>query len=330
MPKVGLVGPYSPAMKEAFYDSLPQDYEAVEVTATDDYKNLADVDYIINRTLPIDETLLSICPKLKFIAKYAVGFDNIDVAAAAQRNIPATNCKGFNSDSVAELTVALMIDSCRNLYPMYLGLREDNWMQDKFVNTSLTLRGQTVGIIGLGSVGSRVAKLLNAFGSKVVYYDVVRRSEQEENELNVSFLELNDLLAVSDIVTLHCPGSAKNEHLINRETLALMKPTAILINCSRGSVVDEEALYEALSARKLDRAALDVFETEPPVGSELLALPNVIASPHVGGTTRGLGAGMIRLCMQFILDFAGHKPIPVQNVVNYTILNDPAILEVME
>lgn len=131
MPKVGLVGPYSPAMKEAFYDSLPQDYEAVEVTATDDYKNLADVDYIINRTLPIDETLLSICPKLKFIAKYAVGFDNIDVAAAAQRNIPVTNCKGFNSDSVAELTVALMIDSCRNLYPMYLGLREDNWMQDK-------------------------------------------------------------------------------------------------------------------------------------------------------------------------------------------------------
>ena len=118
MPKVGLVGPYSPAMKEAFYDSLPQDYEAVEVTATDDYKNLADVDYIINRTLPIDETLLSICPKLKFIAKYAVGFDNIDVAAAAQRNIPVTNCKGFNSDSVAELTVALMIDSCRNLYPM--------------------------------------------------------------------------------------------------------------------------------------------------------------------------------------------------------------------
>ncbi len=330
MPKVGLVGPYSPAMKEAFYDSLPQDYEAVEVTSTDDYGALADVDYIINRTLPIDKALLSSCPKLKFIAKYAVGFDNIDVAAAAQRSIPVTNCKGFNSDSVAELTVALMIDSCRNLYPMYLGLRENNWMQDKFVNTSLTLRGQTVGIIGLGSVGGRVARLLNAFGAKVVYYDVLRRGEQEEKEMNISFLELNELLAKSDVVTLHCPGSTKNEHLINRDTLSLMKPTAILINCSRGSVVDEEALYEALTSGRLDRAALDVFETEPPVGSKLLALPNVIASPHVGGTTKGLGAGMIRLCMQLICNFAAHKPIPVQNVVNYKILADPAVLEVTE
>lgn len=330
MPKIGLVGPYSPAMKEAFYADLPQSFEAIEITSEADYDRLHDVDYIVNRTLPIDDALIAACPKLKFIAKYAVGYDNIDVAAAARHNIPVANCKGFNSRSVAELTLALMIASCRNLYPMYLGLRNGEWMQDSFVNTSLTLSGQTVGIIGLGSIGSRVAALLNAFGATVLYYDIVRRGEEEEKKLNVTFAEMKELLATSDIVTLHCPGSAQNRHLIDREALSLMKSTAILINCSRGSVVDEEALYEALSSGRLERAALDVFETEPPFSSKLLELSNVIASPHVGGTTRGLGAGMVKLCMKFILDFDAHRPVPAQNIVNSSMLADPAVLEVVK
>lgn len=327
MPKVGLVGPYNKIMKDALYQSVPEGFDVIEVESREDYGKLKDVDYVINRTLEMDADDIAACPKLRLITKYAVGYDNLDLAAAGARNIPITNCKGFNSDSVAELTIALMLAVYRNLMPMYLGLLDNQWLQDQYVHLSHTLHGRTVGIIGLGSIGSRVAHLANAFGAKVIYYDIARRTPEEEAEMAVTYLPMNQLLAQADAVTLHCPGSVQNTHLINRDALHKMKPSAILINCSRGPVVNEADLYQALEDGTIRAAGLDVFEVEPPVDNPLLKLPNVTASPHVGGSTYGLGAGMVRLCMRLIAEFDAGKPLPRENVVNYKYLVDPGIVE---
>lgn len=327
MPKVGLVGPYNKIMKDALYQSVPEGFEIIEVEERSDYGKLKDVDYVINRTLEMSAEEIEACPNLKLITKYAVGYDNLDLAAAGTRNIPITNCKGFNSDSVAELTIALMLAVYRNLMPMYLGLRDNQWMQDQYVHLSHTLKGKKVGIIGLGSIGTRVAHLANAFGAQVYYYDIVRRTPEEEAALSVTYLTMDALLAESDAVTLHCPGSAANTHLIDREALKKMKSSAILINCSRGPVVKEDDLYQALVDGTIRAAGVDVFEVEPPVDNPLLKLPNVAASPHVGGSTYGLGAGMVQLCMRFIAEFDAGKPLPIENVVNYKYLADPAVVE---
>lgn len=327
MPKVGLVGPYNQIMKDAFYQSVPKGFEVIEVESREDYGKLKEADYIINRTLEMNAEEIAACPNLRMIAKYAVGYDNLDLAAAGARNIPITNCKGFNSDSVAELTIALMLAVYRNLMPMYLGLRDNQWMQDQYVHLSHTLKGKRVGIIGLGSIGSRVARLATAFGAQVLYYDVARRSPEEEAELSVTFLPMDELLAGSDVVTLHCPGSAQNTHLIDRTALQKMKSSAILINCSRGPVVNEKDLYQALVDGTIRAAGIDVFEVEPPVDNPLLKLPNVAASPHVGGSTYGLGAGMVQLCMHLIAEFDAGNPLPLENVVNYKYLADPKIVE---
>ncbi len=330
MAKVGLVGPYNQIMKDSFYRNLPEGFEAVEVPTREQYGLLSDVDYILNRTIEITGKDLEKFPRLRLITKYAVGYDNLDLKAAGEKDIPITNCKGFNSDSVAELTLAHMLCVYRNILPQYEALKKGEWSQDKYVNQSFTIHGKTVGIIGLGSIGSRVAGLVQAFGAKVLYYDIVRRSEEEEKEKGWQYVSMEELLASSDIVTLHCPGSAATHHLIGKEELALMKPSSVLINCARGTVVDQEALIAALKEKRLAGAGVDVFEEEPPVNNPLLDLPNVSASPHVGGTTYGLGAGMVKLCLEFMKSFDEGKGLPRANIVNYAFLAHPEKCEVTE
>ncbi len=326
MAKVGLVGPYNQTMKNALYQCVPAGFEIIEAPRREDFSSLTDVKYIINRTLEIGEEELALWPNLRLISKYAVGFDNLNLTAAGQRNIPILNCRGANTESVAELTLTLMLAVYRNLIPLYSGLIENQWLQDCYTQRSYTLKDKTVGIIGLGSIGGRVAQLVQAFGSKVVYYDAFRRAPQDEAAMDVTFLPLDDLFAESDIVTIHCPGSAENTHLINKKTLSLMKPSAVLINCSRGTVVNEADLLQALTDGTICAAGLDVFEVEPPVDNPLLKLPNVVATPHVAGSTNGLGASMIQLCMKFIVDFETGNPLPRQNIVNYKYLADPSVV----
>lgn len=327
MAKVGLVGRYNQIMKDALYQARPDGFEIVEVPTREDYDKLADVEYIINRTLEIEEADLAACPKLRFIAKYAVGFDNLDLAAAGRRNIPIANCRGANTEAVAEFTLAMILAVYRNLIPLYAGLKENQWLQDRYTNISFTLKDKAVGIVGLGSIGSRVAQLVQAFGAHVYYFDAFRRSPEEEAAMGVEFKPLHDLLAISDIISLHCPGSAENVHLINHDTLHRMKPSAVLINCSRGVVVNERDLFEALTDGTILGAGLDVFETEPPVDNPLFQLPNVVATPHVAGSVNGLSADMIQLCMRMIADFDAGRPLPKPNIVNLRQLTDPAVVE---
>lgn len=224
---------------------------------------------------------------LKVIGRAGSGLDNIDVAAAKKAGIAVVNAPGANSQSVAEHTMALILGLFRNLLPAATALAGGKWEKKGY--TASELHGKTIGIVGFGHVGSLVAKLAAGFGMKLV---VSTRTETEEKEkmvrgFNGSLVSLDHLLKESDVVTIHVPRSSETEALIGKKELALMKKTSYLVNCSRGTVVDEKALVEALTSQQLAGAALDVFATEPlPADSPLLKLKNVILTPHVAGQSR--------------------------------------------
>ena len=278
---------------------------------------VADCDGIISLlTDRIDEDLMDTAgPQLKVIANYAVGFDNIDVRAATHRGIVVTNTSSAEVDeAVAEHTWALILALARRIVEADESVRRGafrGWEPDIFLGTNV--RGKTLGIIGLGKIGTYVARRAKGYNMTVLY-NKHSPDPEAEKELGVKFASLDDLLATSDVVTLHVSLTEETRHMINPVTLSKMKKGAFLINTSRGSVVEERALVEALRRGNLAGAALDVFETEPNVHPELIAMPNVITTPHIASATYEARYKMSEQVVTAVLDvFAGKKP---QNLVN--------------
>lgn len=278
---------------------------------------VADCDGIISLlTDRIDEDLMDTAgPQLKVIANYAVGFDNIDVRAATHRGIVVTNTSSAEVDeAVAEHTWALILALARRIVEADESVRRGafrGWEPDIFLGTNV--RGKTLGIIGLGKIGTYVARRAKGYNMTVLY-NKHSPDPEAEKELGVKFASLDDLLATSDVVTLHVSLTEETRHMINPVTLSKMKKGAFLINTSRGSVVEERALVEALRRGDLAGAALDVFETEPNVHPELIAMPNVITTPHIASATYEARYKMSEQVVTAVLDvFAGKKP---QNLVN--------------
>jgi len=278
---------------------------------------VADCDGIISLlTDRIDEDLMDTAgPQLKVIANYAVGFDNIDVRAATHRGIVVTNTSSAEVDeAVAEHTWALILALARRIVEADESVRRGafrGWEPDIFLGTNV--RGKTLGIIGLGKIGTYVARRAKGYNMTVLY-NKHSPDPEAEKELGVKFASLDDLLATSDVVTLHVSLTEETRHMINPVTLSKMKKGAFLINTSRGSVVEEKALVEALRRGDLAGAALDVFETEPNVHPELIAMPNVITTPHIASATYEARYKMSEQVVTAVLDvFAGKKP---QNLVN--------------
>ena len=278
---------------------------------------VADCDGIISLlTDRIDEDLMDTAgPQLKVIANYAVGFDNIDVRAATHRGIVVTNTSSAEVDeAVAEHTWALILALARRIVEADESVRRGafrGWEPDIFLGTNV--RGKTLGIIGLGKIGTYVARRAKGYNMTVLY-NKHSPDPEAEKELGVKFASLDDLLATSDVVTLHVSLTEETRHMINPVTLSKMKKGAFLINTSRGSVVEEKALVEALRRGNLAGAALDVFETEPNVHPELIAMPNVITTPHIASATYEARYKMSEQVVTAVLDvFAGKKP---QNLVN--------------
>lgn len=324
MTRIGLTGPYSAAMRTALHDALPQGYELTEVPTIDDYDKLADVDFVILRTLAFDKETIGRCRRLRMIQKYAVGYDTIDISAAAARNIPVVNCTGINTEAVAEFTILHMLAVLRNLMPLNEKLRNAIWAKDEYVQKSHNLQGRLLGIIGLGSIGKRVCQLAHGFGASVQYYDMYRQPELVEHELDVKFSPLEELLRTSDIVSLHVPFTNETKNMIDRTSLGLMKRGAILINTARGNLVDESALIEALGTGQLAGVGLDVFVKEPPVAdSPLLRLENVLVTPHVGGSTAGNDTSTMLQCLSNIVKFSSGEAISKKNIVNLAMLSEP-------
>jgi len=259
----------------------------------------------------VDEALLAGAPRLRIVANYAVGYDNVDVAAATRRRVVVTNTPGVLTAATADLTMALMLAAARRLGEgrALLDAGWRGWEPEQLVG--LDLDGAQLGLVGLGRIGRAVAERARAFGLTIVY-SAPRVIEGED--ASARHVPLDELLATSDVVSLHCPLDATTRHLIGARELALMKPRAILVNTARGPIVDEAALAAALDRGHLGGVGLDVFEHEPRVTPGLLAHPRAILAPHLGSATRGTRARMAEAAAQSIADlFAGRRPSSVVN-----------------
>ena len=250
------------------------------------HRRFAEADAVIVRNIAVDRTVLDAAPRLKVIAKHGAGVDNIDVAAATARGIVVANIPGGNADAVAEATVALMLAALRRV-PEVHRLVVNGGYAARFAMQFGQLFGRTLGLVGIGNIGARVAQICAAgFRMRVLAYDpglsaaaIAKRGADKVDDLA-------SLLATADVVSLHLPLNERTRHLIGAAEIALMKPTAILVNAARGSLVDEAALAEALRENRIAGAGLDVLEVEPPApDNPLLTLRNVVLSPHTAGNT---------------------------------------------
>ena len=227
---------------------------------------------------PYTRKILNTAPQLRVIARMGVGYDAVDLAAATDHGVAVTFTPGTNHDAVAELAFALILGLSKDLITQHMGTRALKWPR----RTNLALRGRTLGIAGLGRIGKAVALRGEAFKMKLMAYEPFPDQEFVKQH-EITLVPLERLLAESDYLSLHSPFTPETKHLINKNTLALMKPTAFLINTARGGLVCETDLIEALQNKKLAGAGLDVFEKEPPLASPLFHMDNVLVTPHAAG-----------------------------------------------
>lgn len=258
-----------------------------------------------------EEVLKSASSDLKIIANYAVGFDNIDILVAKRRGIIVTNTPAVAGESVAEHTFALILACSKKLIEADRFVRLGKYYQwDPLMFLSKQIWGETLGIVGLGRIGTFVGHIAHyGFKMEVLYHDIVR-SEDFEMLTEAKMVSLETLLKQSDIITLHVPLTPLTVHLIGKRELRLMKNTAILINTSRGPVIDEEALVWALHQNEIAAAGLDVFEKEPQVSSDLKVSARVVLTPHIASATFETRDSMARIAAQNIIDvFEGKTPV---------------------
>lgn len=252
----------------------------------------------------IDGEVFDAVPTAKIFANYAVGFNNINLDDAKARGVTITNTPGSLTDSVAEHTFAMILAMTTRIVEGDKYIRAGKYAGwDPMLLIGTDLKNKTLGLIGAGRIGARVAYNARAFDMKVVYFDVVR-NEEFEKESGASFCQtVEDVLKIADVVSLHVPLLDSTTHLINEERLKLMKPTAYLVNTARGPVIDEYALTEALKKGTIRGAALDVYEFEPKVTKGLTKLPNVILTPHIASATEVARDDMARIAAENIIDF---------------------------
>jgi gluconate 2-dehydrogenase len=241
----------------------------------------------------VDDTLLARCPKLKVVANIAVGYNNIDLAACSARGIMATNTPGVLDDSTADLAWALMLGAARRLTELERRVRAGEWTGWRLKQwLGIDVHHATLGIFGMGRIGQAIARRAAGFEMKVLYHNRTRVAPDLERKLNATFVTRDELLRQSDFLILQVPYSPETHHLIGARELRLMKPTAILINSTRGGVVDDAALIAALQTGVIRAAGLDVYENEPRLNPEFLRLDNVVLMPHIGSSTEATRRAM--------------------------------------
>ncbi len=285
------------------------------LSSKDLHKYLSQCDAVIS--IPEDQLtgeLISSCPDLKLIAQVAVGCDNIDVNAATKCGVLITNTPGVLSETTADLTFALVLACGRHLIEADNYLRQGKWTgfsPDLMLGTDV--HGKTLGIVGMGRIGRAVARRAKGFNMRVIYSGG-RECANYEAPVSAQPVALKELLLTSDYIVLTCPLTEKTRGLIGKNELALVKPTAFLINTAHGAIVDEEALITALKSNKLAGAGLDVFAREPEVRQELINMPQVVLAPHMGSATVETRTAMAWMSINSVMDaFKGNKP---DNCVN--------------
>lgn len=260
---------------------------------------------------PVDDSVLDLLPDLRLVANYGVGYDAIDVEACARRGVAVTNTPGVLDAATADLALALVLATRRRIVEaddfVRSGRWATGWAEPPIVGDEVT--GSTLGIVGLGRIGAAVARRARGFEMRLLYTRRHRLGDDEERELGAEFRELDDLLAESDVVSLHVPLTEETRGLIDARRLALLRDGATLVNTARGAIVDEPALVRELVAGRI-RAGLDVFADEPSVPEELLGLPNVVLTPHVGSATIETREAMTRVLVDNLLAAEAGRPLP--------------------
>lgn len=281
-PVVLIAEELSPATIEA----LGPDFEVRNIDGADRSALLpaiADVDAILIRSATkMDAEAIGAGKKLKIIARAGVGLDNVDVEAATEAGVMVVNAPTSNIVSAAELAVALLLASARNISPAHQALRHGEWKRSKYSGVELT--DKVVGVVGLGRIGLLVAQRLSAFGVTLIAYDPFVQPSRAA-QVGVQMVDLDDLLAQSDFITVHLPKTKETVGLIGADALSKVKPTVHIVNAARGGIVDEQALYDALKEGRVAGAGLDVYAKEPCTDSPLFTLDNVVATPHLGAST---------------------------------------------
>lgn len=269
----------------------PEGFTTIEVegkTTPEDkqIEAVKDADFILWFSAKLPDRVLRSAKKVRLVQGLSAGYDSINLKLLRELKIPCANNGGANSWAVADHAVLAMLALYRRLAAAERSTREGNWRKAINGTNTFELANKVVGILGFGNIGQKVARRVQAFDASVQYYDKFPQPPGRERELNVKRVALDELFRTSDIVTCHAPLTNETRHVVNRRHLALMKPTALLINTSRGPVVDEAALIEALQQKRIAGAGLDVFEQEPvDPGNPLLKMENVVVSPHSAGTT---------------------------------------------
>jgi D-3-phosphoglycerate dehydrogenase / 2-oxoglutarate reductase len=267
--KSGMVVDYQPEIKPDQLNSIAKDYDVLVVRS---------------RTKVTKEIIEASAPNVKIIARVGVGLDNIDVHEAEANGIRVINSPEAAANAVSELVMGLMLSLARSIPFADIETKKGKWVKSDL--TGAELRGKYLGIIGVGNIGRNIGRIGRALRMNLIGYDIVPVNKDFIREVGLIVADLNTLLESADFVTCHVPLTAETKKMFNIDKFSKMKHTAFLINTSRGEIIDESALYDALKNGRIAGAALDVFETEPPTNKMLLQLPNVICTPHIGAQTK--------------------------------------------
>lgn len=251
-------------------------------------KNVENVDYIIaSGRIKINKSIIEKATNLKMIQRTGVGLDSIDLNLVKEKKIPLYVNQGVNSQSVAEHTILLILACLRKLTTVHKKTSDGIWDKQGQGITTQELKGKTVGIIGMGSIGKKVACILNAFGAKVIYNNLFKLSDEEETNLNIKFVELDEIYKNADIISLHCPLTNETKNIINEQSIELMKNGVIIVNTARGKLINTTDLMNGIKSGKIGFAGLDVYEEEPlSEKNDILKFENVIRTPHIAGITK--------------------------------------------
>ena len=293
--------------------------EDVRLPAAQVVEACREIEGLVASGTPVGAEVVEQAPHLRVVSTVGVGYDNIDVEACTRRRIMVTNTPGVVTEATADLSFALLMAVARRLVEADRYVREGNWRYWQWGNMwGTNPSGRTLGILGFGRIGQAVARRARGFSMRILYHSVDRPTPEQEQELGAHYVDRETLLREADFLSIHVPLAPDTHHLISATELALMKPTAFLINTSRGKVVEEAALVEALQSKRLAGAALDVFEFEPQIHPALPAMPNVILTPHMGTATGETRLAMAMMAAENLLAaLAGQRP---PNLVNPEVL----------
>ncbi|HAT34733.1 MAG TPA: dehydrogenase, partial [Rhodospirillaceae bacterium] len=319
--KIAMLDVWDEPVKDQTRDVAPDNFELLFADSYDDDHQIdinKQCDFIVCGAAPVSRRMLEESPDIQFIQKWGIGFDKVDLDAVRDHGLGLCNTAGANRTVVAEHTILLMLAVYRHLLEIDERLRSGEWLDIKKMlrNNALQMRGKTVGILGFGNIGRAVAQRLIGFETDVVYHDLVKADSETEKKLNARYVELDELFTSADILTIHTPLDDSTRDIVDGEAIGKMKKSAIIVNCARGGILNEQALHDAVTSGGIRGAGIDVWEPEPTdPENPLLKLDKVVVTPHAAGSAFDNVGNVSGHCFKNIQLFLQGEPMPEADVI---------------